>query len=219
MDDRKFEKLLGLFKLHELRRIADERDLNIKSNKPSDFVDALLEDEWKEEEQQELMDRLRKLREEISPKGEYILIIDQAPSLDSFVSEYIQEKEVQFDSEGNPVSNGFEVHDISDDYVEYTKWKVEESTEVDWNTGRIADSIDRNQTNISIDLTEDKVRISTSNYAKAKSVQSSLRSEGFEFDSVGHDSLMPRDAEAQVNGFIDDMKSELQEIKEEVSDV
>ncbi|WP_336337344.1 hypothetical protein [Haloarcula brevis] len=189
--------------------IVDERGTGVKSRDPEELIDALVQEEWTDEEYESLVDRLQTIQEEGRPLGYYICKINEAPSIETLKQELLQ-NEAQFDDEGHIQKEGYQVRHTSETELEATRWRIDVEKDFNFRTGEIETSEDVKPVDFEVNLDDMRVLIDTNQYGKAKSVQSKLEKSGFDFEGVGHRNLNSEDANEQVERFVEALEDKLE---------
>lgn len=209
VDKEDLREILRLFPLYQIRMIIDERETGVKSREPEELIEALVQEEWTEEEYGDLIDRLQTIQEEGRPLGYYICKIEEAPSIEIVETELTRD-EAQFDEEGHIKEGGYQIHHSSETQLEGTRWRIDVEREFNFRTGEVEKSENVKPVDFRVDLDERRVFIDTNQYGKANSVRSKLEKTGFEFEDVGHRNLSPDDANERVKGFVEMLEDKLE---------
>lgn len=208
-DKEDLREILRLFPIYQIRMIIKERGIGVKSRDQEELIDALVEEEWTDDEFEELIDRLRTIKEEGRPLGYYICAIENAPEIESLELDLLQ-SEAQFDDEGHIEEDGYQIHHSSERELEATRWRIDIEREFDFRTGEVETSENVKPVDFTVDLEENRVFIDTNQYGKARSVRSKLEDSGFEFDEIGHRNLGADEANEKVQDFVDALEGKVE---------
>lgn len=207
-----------LFPLRIIRLIIDEEEISFKSNKKSELVDVLIEEvTWADERVEELEERYLEFREAESALGNWVSNLESCPDLQELANQLTEKSEAEFD-DGVLVESGWQVTEVDGGVARLNKWKYEENQEYDRLSGSVQESTERSSTSVEIDTNENTLRIEASNYQRAKGIRNTLREMGLDFGPLGHGGLHPDNAKERVEGLVDDLESQLQDIDQEVQD-
>lgn len=209
VDQEDLREILRLFPLYQIRMIVDERGTDAKSRDPEELIDALVQEEWTDEEYESLVDRLQTIQEEGRPLGYYICKINDSLAIETLEQELLQ-NEAQFDDEGHIKKEGYQVHHSSETELEATRWRIDVERDFNFRTGEVETSENVKPVDFEVDLDDMRVFIDTNQYGKAKSIQSKLEKSGFDFEGVGHRNLNSEDANDQVESFVDALEDKLE---------
>ena len=208
VDDEELREILRLFKLYQIRMIIEERGTNITSNDQEELIDALVDEEWSEEEFENLIDRLQIFGQEGRPLGYYICVIEEHPDIETF-TRTLRQHEAEFDEEGHLIEGGYQINDISDTEFEATRWKVDINKSFNFRTGEIEMSEDVKPVSFTVDTDEERVFIETNQYGKARNISTTLEKAGFEFSDIGHRNMAPENANDRVRSFVESLGEEV----------
>jgi len=197
----------------ELQKLVEDRSLNVDKRKPDEMIQALLSQEWTEEELEDIKDQFLKIQKEKSPLGHYIGEIASLPNSTS-QAEYKELKEVLLINEaaredGELLEEGFEILKANPDIVEGIYWTQTQTYQMDaLNNFR---STERTYNmGLEFDLNERRLRIIADNFGKLGELTSELEKKNVEIDSVGHEHLTHDEANEKVRGFVEDLDDALQ---------
>lgn len=209
VDQEDLREVLRLFPIYQTRMLIKERNVGVKSRDQEELIDALVSDEWTEEEYQELIDRLRTIEEEGRPLGYYLCQIGDSPEIEELEQE-LQQNEAQFDDEGRLLEGGYQIHHTSNSELEATRWKVVVERDFNFRTGEVEKDEKVLPVDFTVNLDDERVYIETSQYGKARSISTKLDKCGFEFDDIGHRNLSQEEANEKVNQFVDALEEKVE---------
>ena len=209
VDKENLREILRLFPIYQIRMIIDERGTGVKSRDQEELIDALVEEEWTDEEYQELIDRLQTIQEEGRPLGYYLCQIGEAPEIEEVVQE-LRRNEAQFNDDGHLLEGGYQIHHTSERELEVTRWKIDIEREFNFRTGEVEKDENVKPVDFRVDLEEERVFIETSQYGKARSVSTKLEDIGFEFEDIGHRNLNHEEANQQVKEFVEALEEKVE---------
>ena len=208
VDDERLREILRLFKLYQIRMIIEERGTDATSNDQEELIDALVDEEWTDEEFEGLIDLLQVFGQEGRSLGYYICVIEERPEIETLV-EYLRQDEAEFDQEGGLVEGGYEINEITDTELEVTRWKVDIDKDFNFRTREIEVSEDIKPLSFKINTDEERVFIETNQYGKARNISTTLEKLDFEFSDIGHRNMSPENANDRVQAFVESLEEEV----------
>lgn len=212
--------ILSLFRIQEVRTIVDEKGYTFKSNKKDELIEELIEKhDWTEDEVDEIVDRYRRIAEGKRPLGYYLLDIDESQNLETVSSELLDQEEAEFDSDGDLISGGFQLGEVSENRLEATLWDLKKEKQFDGLTGEVQESTRKDSVGVIVDASSDYIRIETTNYQKAKGVRSTFQELGFELGPIGHKDMLSEDANDLVDEFVGQLENRLENERGEADNV
>jgi len=209
VDDEDLREVLRLFPIYQIRMIIDERGVDVKSKDQEELIDALVEENWTDEEFDELVERLQTIQEDGRPLSYYLCDINEQVSIADAEQE-LRRNEAEFSDDGGITEGGFQIHMTSETELEATRWKIDVEREFNFRTGEVETSEEIKPVDFHLDLEKNLVYIDTNQYGKALNIATKLETIGFEFDNIGHRNRSADEANEQVRNFVESIEEKIE---------
>lgn len=221
-DIEKIESILRSkdFPITEIRTLIDQRpDLSISSRKKEELIEALLNVTWSDNQFDNLKERFAEIRRERTPMGHYVMEINEIDLMTEQPKyEEIRNKLLRNEAEisDNGIDEaGFRVEEANQEIVSGIYWTKTRTFRLD--ALRRLQSAEREYDfGFEIDLENNRLYMSGDNYGKVGELRSEFESIGFELEPVTLDDIDdPNEANQTVREFVSELRSRLDEIKEQ----
>jgi len=212
--DEKIRTALEMMPISVLRSLVEERNLGVTSRSSDELIDALVDDGWTDEQYEELKQRLGDIKLEQDPYGRYIVNlgphnqgVDPDEPIHERIKTLLETNTCVFDETGL-AEPGFKIDTVNENTVTGIHWtKSINYTLSPLNEVKTQETV--YATGFNFDLDAGILLINCSLPAKAKNLTTTLNRAGIGIEDVGHDGLSNRQANEEVQGFIDDFKRDL----------
>lgn len=207
---------LEMFPINIIRKIIDERELDITSRRSVELIDALVADDWSDEEFINLKSRLADVQKEQNPHSRYISDIEGiSPGLEDLadperVEQVLELNQSNFDDDNNLIEEGFQVKSADSEEIEGIHWT--ESINYSLTPmGDIKKEQTLYQTGFTFDFEDDVLFIDCNLPAKARSLRRQLDDFDITTVDVGHENFPNSRANELVQEFVNELNQQLEE--------
>jgi hypothetical protein len=208
------EQILNLLPAQAMKKIVIGNSLDAKKNSKEDMRSAI---ESSNVAKEDLMETLQNFKKEDSPVQFFLIKIEDSRSLDN-IRDSLEQNSVELDEDGNTVlEEGFEISENDDDQLKGKYWHFNEKQEIN-SFGELETQRTDKSTAFRIDLNQNLIYVSGHSFSIAKKLANSLRDAGVETGRIGHRTLLKDVAKEKVDYFVEDLKSQLEEIRENSDD-
>lgn len=216
----KLRAALEMLKLGEMRDLGYERDIDVSSNRKDDWVEALLRQEWSEEEFSELKDWIAILEREEQARGRYMVNIGELESLGNKpaikdLGQKLSNREVSFADDKSVIeSEGFEIEDENGDELEGTYWTKTDDYLLD-PLGELRETSRIYGNGFKVNFKSNRLYIQASLPAKARRLLNIIQELGLNVTPVGFQNLSNSLANEKMEEFVQDFESRLDSLDEQ----
>lgn len=214
--DEDLRAALEMVPINILRKIIEERGLDVTSRKSDELIEALISDGWTDDDFNDLKGRLARIQIEQNPHSRFISnIVAIDPGLEGLdeaerVEQVLRLNQSDFDDNNELIEEGFEVKEISPDEIHGIHW-TESINYALTPMGEIKKEQTLYETGFRFDLDDGVLFIDCSLPAKARSLQGELAELNIRTGEIGHENLANPRANELVQEFVSVLKGELED--------
>lgn len=207
------ERIFQMYPISFLREIAYQNQLVIKERSKNDFINKLMDHDWKPDDIKKFHEQLKILYQEKKPINHYMAKIEKI-NLEVVKNNFEENKAEIGSVQGKKtlISDGYEILDYEQDKMLKTKqWKNVFKREL----GPFGEILEYNSIKsyeFIIDLEKNLLFINDAPFKTATSIKNFLGVVGVEFKNVGLQKVAREEANKKFKEFVQELEKTIKEV-------